>query len=269
MGSGARGRSRARRNGVVQLHGCEPRVDTSSPTTVAPTQDVSGMVDVGDGRQIYAECRGQGSPTVVLISGKGNGAQDWFDVLDPDDPAHDAPGDDLAFGGDLHPSDAAVLPSVAQFTRACTYDRPDIRVGDEATTPRPQPHTVDLDVDHLDALLDALGEEGPYVLVSHSYGGLIAALYARTHPDQVGGLVMVDTVTPRMADVVSLSKLANWDESNALTSPEVREVVELIDAFAQIDAAPPMPDIPAISCCRPTSPGASTSCRPRPSPTTW
>ena len=82
--------------------------------------------------------------------------------------------------------------------------------------------------------------------MSHSYGGLIAALYARTHPDQVGGLVMVDTVTPRMADVVSPSKLANWDESNATTSPEVREGVHLIDAFAQIDAAPPMPDIPAI-----------------------
>ena len=115
-------------------------VDTSSPTTVAPTQeDVSGLVDVGDGRQIYAECRGQGSPTVVLISGKGNGAQDWFDVLDPDDPAHDAPGDDLAFGGDLHPSDDAVLPSVAQFTRVCTYDRPDIRVGDEVTTRDPNP----------------------------------------------------------------------------------------------------------------------------------
>lgn len=222
-------------------------VATSSPTTVAPTEgDASGLVDVGDGRQIYAECRGQGSPTVVLIAGKGNGAQDWMDILDPADPAHEAPGDDLPFGGDLHPSDDAVLPRVAQFTRVCTYDRPGIRVGDEVTTPRQQPHTVDLDVDDLHALLGALGEEGPYVLVSHSYGGVIANLYARTYPDEVGGLVMVDTVTPRMADVVSPAKLANWHEANAMTSPEVREGVLLIDAFDRINAAPALPDVPAI-----------------------
>ena len=123
-------------------------VDTSSPTTVAPTQeDVSGLVDIGDGRQIYAECRGQGSPTVVLISGKGNGAEDWSCILDPDDPAHEAPGDDVASGGDLHPSDAAVLPSVARSTRVCTYDRPDIRVEARGDHPRPQPHPVDLDVE--------------------------------------------------------------------------------------------------------------------------
>jgi pimeloyl-ACP methyl ester carboxylesterase len=221
--------------------------DTSPAPTATPLKDdVSGLVDVGDGRQIYAECRGQGSPTVVLIAGKGNGAADWSDVLDPADPAHDAPGDDLPFGGDLHPSDDAVLPSVARFTRVCTYDRPDIRVGDNVTTPRQQPHTADLDVDDLHALLGALGEEGPYVLVAHSYGGVIAALYARTYPQDVGGLVMVDTVTARMADAVSAAKLTNWNATNAMTSPEVREGVQLIDAFAQINAAPPMPDIPAV-----------------------
>jgi pimeloyl-ACP methyl ester carboxylesterase len=220
---------------------------TSSSTTVPPTQDdVSGTVDVGDGRQIYVECEGQGSPTVVLIAGKGNGAEDWSNVLDPSDPAQEAPGDDLPFGGDLHPSDDAVLPSVAQFTRVCTYDRPDIRVGDDVTTPRAQPHRVDLDVDDLHALLAALGEEGPYVLVSHSYGGLVAALYARTYPDEVAGLVMVDTVTQLMEDVISPAKLANWDASNAMTSPEVREGVQLIDAFAQINAVPPLPDVPAV-----------------------
>ena len=125
----------------------------------------------------------------MLIAGKGNGAEDWLQVLDPADPAHEAPGDDLPFGGELGRSDAAVLPSVARFTRVCAYDRPDIRVGDDVTTPRPQPHAVDDDVSDLHALLGALGEPGPVVLVAHSYGGLIATLYARAHPDVVGGLV--------------------------------------------------------------------------------
>jgi len=210
--------------------------------------DFTGLVDVGAGRAIFAECRGAGSPTVVLIAGKGNGAEDWLQIIAPDDPVHSAPGDDLAVGvGTLQRSDDAVLPAVARLTRVCTYDRPDVRVdGADVTTPRPQPHTLDLDIGDLHALLTALGESPPYVLVSHSYGGLIAALYARTFPQTVGGLVMVDSVTELMADVVSAGALANWDAGNAVTSAQVREGVRLIDAFDRIDAAPPMPAVPAI-----------------------
>ena len=55
---------------------------------------------------MYLECSGTGSPTVVLISGKGNGAADWSEVLDPADPAHDADYDAVAWGkGDLHKSE--------------------------------------------------------------------------------------------------------------------------------------------------------------------
>jgi pimeloyl-ACP methyl ester carboxylesterase len=219
---------------------------TSSSATSA-LADVTGTVDVGGGRRIYVECRGEGSPTVVLISGKGNGADDWNQVLDPSDPVHDAPGDDLATGaGTLRRTDAAVLPAVARFARVCAYDRPDVRVGADTTTSRPQPHTVDQDVDDLHTLLTALDEAAPYVLVAHSYGGVIATLYARTHPDDIAGLVMVDPATELIADVVSPAALANWDAANAMTSDQVREGVHLIDAFAKIDAAPPMPDVPAV-----------------------
>jgi len=209
---------------------------------------VDGLVDVGDGRSIYAKCAGQGSPTVVLIAGKGNGAQDWQDVLVPGDPAHDTPGDDIPWGmGTLEPSDDAVFPSTARFTRVCTYDRPDVRTeGPDVSTPRPQPHTVDQDVDDLHALLTTLGEPPPYVLVAHSYGGLIANLFARTYPETIGGLVMVDTVTPRIQDVTSAVRLVNWDAANATTSPQVREGVRLVDAFEKIAAAPPLPRVPAV-----------------------
>jgi pimeloyl-ACP methyl ester carboxylesterase len=214
----------------------------------SPVRSSPGAVDVGSGRKIYVECRGQGSPTVVLISGKGNGADDWRQVLDPKDPAHETPGDDVSAGmGKLVRSDEAVLPSVAGFTRVCAYDRPDVRLtGPDLTTPRPQPHTVDLDVDDLHAVLTALGEPGPYVLVAHSYGGLIAMLYARTHPEEVGGLVMVDAATQLMADVLSPAKMANWDATNSATSPQLPEGVRLIDAFAQIDEAPPLSNLPAV-----------------------
>ncbi|GFG51946.1 alpha/beta hydrolase [Mycolicibacterium agri] len=217
-----------------------------APAATAEVGDVSEQVEIGGGRGIFAECRGAGSPTVVLIAGKGNGAEDWMQVLDPADPAYDAPGDDLPFGGHLMRSDDAVLPSVARFTRVCAYDRPDVRLdGADVSTPRDQPHTVDLDVSDLHALLVALDESVPYVLVAHSYGGLVASLYARSYPGSVGGLVMVDTVTPLIEDAVGPAKLANWDVTNAATSPQVREGVRLIDAFAKINAAPPIPTMPA------------------------
>jgi pimeloyl-ACP methyl ester carboxylesterase len=225
-----------------------------APTAAADVDDVSGRVEIGGGRGIFVECRGTGSPTVILMAGKGNGAEDWLQILDQADPAYNAPGDDLPFGGHLMRSDDAVLPSVAQFTRVCAYDRPDVRTdGFDLTTPRAQPHTVDLDVGDLHALLTALDEPAPYVLVAHSYAGLVATLYARSYPQSVAGLVMVDAVSEQIEDVVGPAKLANWDATNAKTSPQVPEGVRLVDAFAQINAAPPLPTMPAavLSADRP------------------
>jgi pimeloyl-ACP methyl ester carboxylesterase len=220
----------------------------AATTTTSAQRPVEKAVDIGGGRRMFVECRGQGSPTVVLISGKGNGADDWLQVLAPGDPEHDAAGDNLPWGkGKLVHSRNAVLPSVARFTRVCAYDRPDVRVeGADLTTPRAQPHTADLDVEDLHALLGALGERGPFVLVPHSYGGVIADLYARTYPRSIGGLVLVDAVTERMADVVNRAKLADWDAANAATSAASREGVHLIDAFEKIDSAGPRPKVPTI-----------------------
>lgn len=82
--------------------------------------DFAGLVDIGGGRKIYLECRGAGSPTVVLVSGKGNDAADWSKVLDPADPVHNAPLDALG-AGEGHPleSEAALFPTVSHFTRVC------------------------------------------------------------------------------------------------------------------------------------------------------
>ncbi len=219
-----------------------------TPVATAAPGDVSGIIEIGSGRGIFVECHGTGSPTVILMAGKGNGADDWLQVLAPEDPEHDAAGDNLPWGsGLLVHSSEAVLPSVARFTRVCAYDRPDVRSdGPDVSTPRDQPHTVDLDVDDLRTLLGALGEPAPYVLVAHSYAGVIADLYARTHPDTVGGVVMVDAVSEQIADVVGPAELAAWDATNAMTTPQVREGVQLIDAFGRITAAPPMPAVPAV-----------------------
>ena len=128
--------------------------------------DFARLVDIGDGRRIFLECRGAGSPTVILISGKGNGAADWNENLDPADPAHSATTDAVGAGqGDVHASQSAVLPMVSRFTRVCAYDRPGTRIeGPDVSTPIPQPHSIGVALDDLHALLAASGEPRPTFL---------------------------------------------------------------------------------------------------------
>lgn len=216
--------------------------------TPAAAADFAGLVDIGGGRKMYLECRGTGAPTVVLISGKGNGAADWSEVLDPADPAHDADYDAVAWGkGDLHKSESAVFPSVSQFARICAYDRPGTRLeGPDQSTSIAQPHPADQAADDLHRMLIAAGEPGPYVLVPHSYGGVVATLFARTWSTEVVGLVMVDALTPLIREVATPEAVAKWDASNRMSAPEAPEAVMLIDAFAKIDAKPPLRELPAV-----------------------
>jgi pimeloyl-ACP methyl ester carboxylesterase len=142
--------------------------------------DVAGLVDIG-GRTIYLECRGEGGPTVVLLSGYRDSARKWSDdLLHPDAPR------------------TMVLAGVARFTRVCAYDRPGTyaTIGEDDVVSRSdaiaQPRTAQEVVGELHALLQAAEVPGPYILAGHSLGGFFARLYASTYPDEVVGLVLVD-----------------------------------------------------------------------------
>lgn len=219
------------------------------PTDGDPVRaDFAGLVDLRGGRQIFMQCRGSGSPTVVLIAGKGNDAGDWSQILDPNDPIRNDPLDQVGAGlGHLYDSNSAVFPSVSKFTRTCAYDRPDTRLtGTELSTSRSQPHTVDVDVNDLREVLAAANEQGPYVLVAHSYGGFVSELHARTYPSDVAGMVMVDAASSRLGQAVSVAKLTVWDQTNRLTSPQSPEGVEVLDALTKLEAAGPIPELPTI-----------------------
>ena len=123
------------------------------------------LVDVGDGRRIQIDCRGEGSPTIVFQS-----------------------------GGDLMGSLAwgPVMEKVATKSRACAYSRAGILWSDPARGPF-KPEEVP---DDLHAALKAAGEEGPYLLVSHSRGGLYSMIFAGRYRDEIAGLVFVDSSHP-------------------------------------------------------------------------
>lgn len=76
--------------------------------------------------------------------------------------------------------------------RSLAYDRAGLGHSDPGPTPRDGRAIVA----DLRALLQQLGEAGPYVLVGHSMGGLMVRLFALTHPGQTTGVVLVDAVTP-------------------------------------------------------------------------
>ncbi len=206
----------------------------------------TGLFDVGDGRKLFLDCQGAGAPTVFIIPGKGSYAKAWNVVVPPDDPIRTSPYD-IITQAKLRPSPDAAQPTIAKTTQVCAYDRPNTRPdGSDRSTEVPQPHNVQQDVDDVVALLGAAQLPGPFVFAAHSYGGLIADLLARTRPDLVAGLVMVDPVSEFLETVGSPAQNAAW-ERDSMTPPEPGdETVLVADAIALIRDAPPLPHVPAI-----------------------
>jgi len=188
------------------------------PFTSAGNGTTGSLVDIG-GRSLYQAQSGNGDPTVILEAGLTDSAAPW----------------------------SGVAPAVASFARVMTYDRPNTTAG--ASDPAPAPRTAADVVADLHALLDAAAIPGPYVLVGHSVGGLFVRLFASTYPDEVAGLVLVDS-SHEDQDV----------RRQALVSPELfaaeqqavhqnSEGIDLDASFAQVRearAAKPLPSMPLI-----------------------
>ena len=118
------------------------------------------LVDVG-GYKLHINCTGQGNPTVILEAGQGDYSLIW----------------------------AYVQPEIAKNNRVCTYDR----AGYGWSEPSPYPRTANAEMEELHTLLVNANIQGPYVLVGHSLGGMLVRVYAHNFPDDVIGMVLVDS----------------------------------------------------------------------------
>jgi pimeloyl-ACP methyl ester carboxylesterase len=85
-----------------------------------------------------------------------------------------------------------VRDELSKFYRVVSYDRAGLGWSDAGTNPR----TIDRLVDELDMLLERAGIAGPFILVGHSFGGLIMPLFASRYPEKTVGVVLVDPVAP-------------------------------------------------------------------------
>jgi len=222
--------------------------------------DFAGLVDIGDGRKLYMECEGAGTPVVVLIPGKGGPARaTWRESFLPTDPVVLA-GEDLASAGqgDSAERDSAVFQQLRRVTRVCSYDRPNTRFdGAELSTPVAQPHSTGAAAADLRALLAAAGEPGPYVLVAHSYGGYVAEHYARSYPEEVAGLVMVDAGSQFVRPASTPERFACWDRFHRTPALPQGEAIEAVQATDAIAALPPLRAMPtAVLSARKANPAA-------------
>jgi pimeloyl-ACP methyl ester carboxylesterase len=138
---------------------CSLPVATLCQTATAAQNSPSPLgklVDVG-GYRVHLYCTGTGSPAVVIV------------------------GAGFSFNWGL------VQPEVAKFTQVCSYDHSGIGWSDEGPK-----DSCSLRVNEVHTALKNAGIKGPYVLVGHSLGGLVARVYARQYPDEVAGMVFVD-----------------------------------------------------------------------------
>jgi pimeloyl-ACP methyl ester carboxylesterase len=119
------------------------------------------MIDIG-GRRLHVKVEGHGLPTVVFEAGISASSVNWV----------------------------GIQPQVAEFTTTCSYDRAGLAWSD---LPRGSFDAGRMVAD-LAAMLDQLNLPAPYVLVGHSFGGLLVRIFAERYPAKVAGLVLIDPV---------------------------------------------------------------------------
>lgn len=179
------------------------------------------LVNIG-GQRLYLHCTGAGSPTVILDAG--------------------ATADSNAWG--------LVQFHVAKFTHVCSYDRLGTGRSDPATGPRSSEQMSN----ELNTLLTNADIKAPYIMVGHSMGGLNVRIYASQHPNNVVGMILVDSAHEDQN--MHISKMINdvqkqeMDKYLLSLREESNEHIDINKSFDQARASHWQQDIPLIVLTR-------------------
>lgn len=144
-------------------------------------------IDIGDGHSLYLLEKGTGGPTVIFESGIAATNLNWVRIQE----------------------------HVAQFTGTASYDRSGLGW---SSSPCRSPRTPGNIVPELHAMLQAAHIKPPYILVGHSFGGLVMRRFALTYPDEVASVVLVDPMRCDEWPPVNPNKQAQVDRGKRLSS---------------------------------------------------
>lgn len=147
---------------ALMIYSFAPSAQAQGHGAPPPFPALGRLVDIG-GWRLHLNCTGEsraGQPTVILEAGLGDFSVEW----------------------------SLVQPGVSNFARVCSYDR----AGDGWSELGPHPRTFRQIVYELHTLLQLAGEQPPYLMVGHSYGGWLVRLYQATYPSEVSGMVLVE-----------------------------------------------------------------------------
>ena len=172
------------------------------------------------GTAVFAACSSEVPARIVLV----NGQEVEIATDGPDGEALVV--FEAGLGEDWTPWDE-VASEVAVHTRVFAYSRPGYGASGPITTPR-DPARI---VTELRILLRSQGYEPPYVPVGHSFGGTYMELFAKSHPDEVLGAVLVD---PRHRDFLTscvAANLAGCGISEATLANQGQAVIEEYHTF--------------------------------------
>jgi len=172
--------------------------------------------DVGGYRLAY-ECVGRGRPTVILEAGYTASGIDTYGPV--------------------------ILLALAQRTRVCTYDR----AGDGLSDARPasvRPLTGATQAKELHTMLAVIHIGPPYVLVGHSYGGMISREFAALYPGQVAGMVLVDASSEPEVAVYDRLHAGPWLDGTV--QPAANQRIDIHATVRELERAPSLGRMPLI-----------------------
>ena len=173
------------------------------------------LVAAADGARLNFYCMGSGSPTVVFDAG----FEDWA------------------------PAWAVVQPQIADWTRACSYDRAGAGFSDAG----PMPRTSVRIADELHSALHNAGIDGPFILVGHAFGGDNVRTFADRYLAEVAGLVLVEADP---SDVEPKDMQEEDHRGNARGVAGLRECRDAVAAGKTLPLLPTSPGRPARTCAQ-------------------
>lgn len=184
----------------IALGGVGAMVETGARVNDGHSYPAPGeRYDVG-GHRLHLQCTGSGSPTVVLESGLGAMSASW----------------------------ARIRSEVEGTTRVCAYDRVGQGWSDDVAAPQ---DGIEIAAD-LHTLLERAGEQGPFVLAGHSAGGPYVMTFAARYPDEVAGMVLLDSMSPE-----SFTALPGFDAEQSM----MRRGLGVLPSLARLGAGRVLP----------------------------